>query len=146
VAQFRLAMCHQKQMRQAQRDQTETKEALKEYQAFFERYPNSPLMPEVRTKWREARDRLSTASYMVGFHYYRTRWYPGAIDRFKEVLKDDPDFSKRDAVYFYLGESLAKSKNTKAEAIPYFDKLLAEFAQSEFAADAKKRLMELNTQ
>ena len=66
VAQFHLAMCHQKQMRAAERDQTETKESLKEYQVFFDRYPNSPLMPEVRAKWREARDRLSMASYRVG--------------------------------------------------------------------------------
>jgi outer membrane assembly lipoprotein YfiO len=57
VAQFHLALCHQKQMRAAERDQTETRESLREYQVFFDRYPNSPLMPEVRAKWREARDR-----------------------------------------------------------------------------------------
>src|SRR5688572_24544171 len=44
VAQFHLALCHQKQMRAAERDQTETRESLKEYQVFFDRYPNSPLM------------------------------------------------------------------------------------------------------
>jgi outer membrane assembly lipoprotein YfiO len=77
LAQFHLALCHQKQMRAAERDQTETKDALKEYQVFFDRYPNSPLMPEVRAKWREARDRLSMASYRVGITYYRQRWYTG---------------------------------------------------------------------
>jgi len=146
LAQFHLAMCHQKQMRAAQRDQTETKETLKEYQVFFDRYPTSPLMPEVRMRWREARDRLSESSYLIGFHYYRTRWYPGAVDRFKEVLKEDPEYSRRDAVYFYLGESLAKDRNKRAEAIVYFDRLLSEFAQSEYLDDAKKRLDELNAQ
>jgi outer membrane protein assembly factor BamD len=145
VAQFRLALCHQKQMRAAERDQTETKESLKEYQVFFDRYPNSPLMPEVRKNWREARDRLSMASYRVGFHYYRSRWYPGAVDRFKEILKDDPEFSGRDAVYFYLADSLAKA-DKKAEAVPYFERLLSEFAQSEYVEDTKKRLQALNAQ
>ena len=145
IAQFRLALCHQKQMRAAERDQTETRESLKEFQVFFDRFPNSPLMPEVRMRWREARDRLSMASYRVGFHYYRSRWYPGAVDRFKEILKDDPEYSGRDAVYFYLADSLAKA-DKKAEAVPYFERLLSEFAQSEFVEDAKKRLQALNAQ
>ena len=67
---------------------------LKEFQVFFDRFPNSPLMPEVRKQWREARDRLSEASYRVGYHYYRQRWYPGAVDRFREVLRDDPEYSE----------------------------------------------------
>jgi len=152
VAQFHLALCHQKQMRAPERDQTETKESLKEYQVFFDRYPNSPLMPEVRAKWREARDRLSTASYQVGVHYYRSRWYPGAVDRFREVLKEDPEFTGRDGLYFYLADSLLKADGTadkksgKAQAIPYLERLLSEFAQSEYAEDAKKRLQELNAQ
>jgi outer membrane protein assembly factor BamD len=151
LAQFNLALCHQKQMRAAERDQTETKESLREYQVFFDRYPNSPLMPEVRAKWREARDRLSQASYRVGVHYYRVKWYPGAVDRFREVLKDDPEFTGRDGVYFYLADSLLKADTTadkkagKAQAIPYFERLLSEFAQSEFAEDAKKRLQALNS-
>lgn len=145
VAQFRLAMCHQKQMRAAERDQTATKESLKEFQAFFDRFPNSPLMPDVRAKYRLTRDRLSEASYRVGLHYYRSRWYPGAVDRFREVLKDDPEYSGRDGVYFYLADSLAKA-DKKAEAVPYFERLLSEFAQSEFAADTRKRLQELNAQ
>ena len=152
VAQFRLAMCHQKQMRAAERDQTETRESLKEYQVFFDRYPNSPLMPEVRARWREARDRLSMSSYRVGVHYFRSRWYPGAVDRFREVLKEDPEFTGRDGVYFHLAESLLRAdgtpdkKNGKAQAIPYLERLLAEFAESEFAEDAKKRLELLNAQ
>ena len=152
VAQFRLAMCHQKQMRAAERDQTETRESLKEYQVFFDRYPNSPLMPEVRARWREARDRLSMSSYRVGVHYFRSRWYPGAVDRFREVLKEDPEFTGRDGVYFHLAESLLRAdgtpdkKNGKAQAIPYLERLLAEFAESEFAEDARKRLELLNAQ
>ena len=71
--------------------QTKTREALKEFDVFFQKFPNSALTPEVRKNWRIARDRLSDASYGVGLHYYRVKWYPGAIDRFREVLRDDPD-------------------------------------------------------
>ena len=141
-AQYKLAMTYVKQMRAPARDQTPTKEGLKEFQAFFDRFPNSPLMPEVKKYWREARDRLSEASYLVGFHYYRQGWYPGAVDRFREVLRDDPEYAKRDAVYFYLAESLAKSQKP-AEAVPYFERVLNEFQQSEHTEEAKKRITQL---
>jgi outer membrane protein assembly factor BamD len=144
-AQYKLAMSHFEQMRAPERDQTETKAALAEFQAFFDRFPTSPLMPEVRLKWREARDRLSEASFRVGFHYFRTRWYPGAIDRFREVLREDPEYTRRDEVYFYLGESLARS-DKRAEAIPYFERLVAEFPKSERLADARDRLQALKVQ
>jgi len=143
-AQFRLAQTYVKQMKAPERDQSATKEALKEFQDFFDRYPQSQLTPEVRKEWREARDRLSEASYRVGVHYYRVHWYPGAVDRFREVLRDDPEFSKRDGVYFYLAESLART-DKKAEAVPYLERILAEFQQSEYTADTKKRLGELKT-
>lgn len=144
-AQYKLAMTHFEQMKAPERDQTETEGALREFQVFFDRYPMSPLMPEVRQKWREARDRLSEASFRVGLHYYRIRWYPGAIPRFREVLKQDPEFSGRDRLYFYLADSLARADN-KAEALPYFERLLAEFPASELAEDTRKRLEELKLQ
>lgn len=147
-AQYKLAMTHHRQMRAPARDQTETRDALKEFQAFFDRFPNSPLMPEVREKWREARDRLSEASYLVGVHYYRQRWYPGAVSRFKEVLTEDPSYTHRDDVYFYLGESLYKwgRAGMKEEALTYYDRLVKEFEVSERLEDAKKRLAELKAE
>ena len=128
-----------------ERDQTETKAALAEFDIFFQKFPNSALMAEVKQNWRTARDRLSAASYLVGLHYYRIRWYPGAIDRFREILKDDPAFTGRDAVYFYLAESLARTDKA-AEAIPYFERLLTEFDRSEHLEDAKVRLQVLKNQ
>jgi outer membrane protein assembly factor BamD len=144
-AQYKLAMSHYEQMRAPERDQTETREALREFDVFFERYANSPLAPEVKQKWREARDRLSEASFRVGLHYFRSRWYLGAIDRFREVLTQDPGYGGRDQVYFYLAESLVRT-DKKPEAIPYFERLLAEFPQSEHREDTVERLQALKTQ
>jgi outer membrane protein assembly factor BamD len=146
-AQYKLAMTHFEQMRAPERDQTETQAALREFQIFFDRYPMSPLTEEVRMKWREARDRLSRAELRVGIHYFRIKWYPGAIPRLRQVLSDDPQFSGRDEVYFYLAESLSRADRGKiAEAIPYYERLLAEFPQSQHLEDAKRRLEELKTQ
>lgn len=144
-AQYKIAMSHFQQMRAPDRDQSETRAALAEFDVFFQKFPNSPLTPEVKDRWRIARDRLSEASYRVGLLYYRLRWDPGAVSRFQEVLKDDPTYSGRDAVYFYLAESLARS-DKKAEAIPYLERLLAEFDRSEYLDEARERLEALKTQ
>lgn len=141
-AQFKLGMAHFKQMRSAQRDQTETREAVKELQTFVDRFPNSSLMPDAAARLREAKDRLDESNYLVGYFYYRQRWYPGAIARFRQVLQEDPEYTNRDALYFYLAESLVKMKQ-EAEALPYLEKLVAEFERSEYLQDAQRRITEL---
>lgn len=141
-AQYKLGMTHYRQMRGPQRDQTETREAIREFETFLERYPNSSLKPEVQQKLRESRDRLSTSEYQVGYFYYRQRWYPGAIDRLRSVIKSDPGFTSRDAAYYYLAESLLKVK-LDAEALPLYEKLIQEFEQSEYLELSKQRVAEL---
>lgn len=155
-AQYQLAYAFTEQMPRPERDQSATRDAQKELNTFVERYPNSQLMPEAQKKLREVKDQLSEASYRVGYYYYRVKWYKGAIDRFQEVLKTDADYTNRDAVYYYLAESLvreaellvkqgaadqAKAKN--AEALPYFERLLTEFEQSEYLERSKRRIAEL---
>jgi outer membrane protein assembly factor BamD len=144
-AQYKLGMSHFRQMRAAQRDQTETREAIREFENFVTRYPDSELMPEVKTKYREARDRLSESDYLVGYFYFRQRWYPGAIVRLKALLKDDPEYTGRDAVFYHLAESLARTSK-EAEALPYFERLVQEFESSEYLPLAQKRIAELKTQ
>jgi outer membrane protein assembly factor BamD len=141
-AQYKLSLAHFRQMRAPQRDQTETRETIKELETLVQRYPNSSLMPEAKAKLREARDRLSEADYLVGFFYFRQRWYPGAIDRFKAVLKQDAEYTGRDAVYFNLAESYVKIKRP-AEALPLYERLVEEFQQSEYLVEARKRITEI---
>jgi outer membrane protein assembly factor BamD len=138
-AQYKMGLAHYRQMRAPQRDQTETRAAIREFETFLVRYPNSSLRPEVESHLRDARDRLSTAEFEVGLHYYRISWFPGAVARFTAILTDDPAFTRRDSVFFYLGETLIKA-GRDAEALPYFERLLSEFQTSEYLQDATKRV------
>jgi outer membrane protein assembly factor BamD len=140
-AQYKLGMCHFKQMLAPDRDQTATKEAVAELTLFVQRYPQSSLLEGGRQKLREAQNRLTESEYKVGYFYWRNKWYPGAIERFKAVMKNDPEYPKRDAVYYYLGDSLVKM-GRRAEAVPYFDRLVTEFEESEFMAKTKLALKE----
>jgi outer membrane protein assembly factor BamD len=145
-AQFKLGMCHFYQMHGPDRDQSETQEAVAELTTFVERYGTSDmgdpdrakLIAEGRARLREARDRMSDANYRVAYFYLRTQKFPpAAIDRFNAILKTDPEYSRRDAVYFYLAEALIKMKRPK-EALPYLDRLIVEFESSEYLEDARK--------
>ena len=61
------------------------------------------------------------------------------------MLKDDPGFTGRDSVYFYLADSLVKVKK-EAEALPYLEKLVQEFEKSEHLVLAQKRIADLKAQ
>jgi len=141
-AQYKLAMTHFYQMRAAMRDQTETRDAIRELQAFMTRFPTSELAAEAREKLREAKDRLADWDAGVALHYFRIKWYPGVVGRLVPLLTADPEYTRRDAVFFYLGESLVKVQRP-AEALPYFERLVKEFEQSEFLELAQKRITEL---
>jgi outer membrane protein assembly factor BamD len=141
-AQLKLGMTFYYQMHGPERDQTETREAIRELTAFVERYPQDPLIDEGRARLREARDRLSQSEYRVGHFYWRSKWYPGAIDRFKAILAADPQFSSRDALYFHLADSLVRIQRP-AEALPLYEKLIAEFESSEYLPEAVRRSAEL---
>jgi outer membrane protein assembly factor BamD len=145
-AQFKLGMSHFYQMHGPDRDQTETQEAIAELSTFVERYgatdagdpDRAKLIEEGRARLREARDRLSDANYRVAYFYLKTQKFPpAAIDRFQAILKGDPEYSRRDAVYFYLAEALLAIKRP-AEALPYLDRLIVEFESSEYLEEARK--------
>lgn len=147
-AQYKLAMAHFYQMHGPERDQTETEEAITELTTFVTRYPppnDNGLMAEAKQHLREAKDRLSDSIYRVGFFYFRSKWYPGALDRLAEILKKDPEYSNRDAVYYYLAQSLLKV-GRPAEALPYLERLVAEFEQSEYLAKAQKDIADIKVE
>ena len=142
-AQYKLGMAHFYHMRAPARDQTETREAITELTAFVQRYPNSKLFPEASHNLRIAKDRLADHEYGVGLHYLRTRTSViGAIDRLAMILKNDPQYTRRDAVYYQLAQALLLLQQPAA-AIPYLEKLIAEFEQSEFLEKAKIQVGEL---
>jgi outer membrane assembly lipoprotein YfiO len=141
-AQYKIALGYANQMLGPERDPTPAQDALTACDTFLRNYTSSKYRPDVEKVKRQARDQLSGKDYKVGLQYYRINWYPGAVSRFKALLDADPEYSARDAVYFYLGEIYHKTKQD-AEALPYYDKLVKQFDKSEFLERAKKRIEEI---
>ena len=71
--------------------------------------------------------------------------YDGARDRLQEIIDTYPDFSRMDEVVFLMGEVFLKlGKNDKA--VDYYNKLLKDYADSEFAKKTRERLDELKVE
>ena len=141
-AQYKLGMIYFQRMRRPERDQSETKDAISQFRLFEARYPTSPLLDEVRARLREAEDRLSESNFIVGYFYYRNKWYPGAIDRFETILSEDPGYTGRDRIYFHLAHSYQES-DQHDEARAMLGRLLEEFPETEFVEDATRYMAEL---
>ena len=141
-AQYNIALAYSRQMLNPQRDQTATHDTIREVELFLQRYPSSALLPQAQALERVARDRLSQSEYEIGYFYARFNVCVGAIDRFRGLLLKDPAFTNRDGVYFHMAECMVKMGNV-AEALPWFERVLVEFEQSEFLERAKRRIAEI---
>ena len=75
-------------------------------------------------------------------YYSKRKAYAGAKDRLLEVAATYPEYTKIDEVYFILGECLVKT-NEPAKAREFFERLLEERPESEFARRARERLASL---
>ena len=141
-AQYRIGLAYTRQMLSPQRDQTATRDAIRELDTFMQRFPASPLRTEVAALERQAKDRLSQSEYEIGYFYARYNVCVGALDRFRSILVTDPAYSRRDGVYFQMAECLLKM-GSPAEALPWYERLTAEFQKSEYLERARKRVLEL---
>jgi len=70
------------------------------------------------------------------------KYYPGAIGRLKPLVESDPGYTNRDAAFYYLGESFVAVQQPAA-ALPYFERIVKEFEQSQYLERAHKRVDEL---
>ena len=143
-AQFKLAMVHHHQMRPPTRDQTWTQSAIREFEVFLERHPNSEMVDEVQGYLQEAKDRLSESEFIVGRYYHRIEWWPGAIERLDTLLTTNPEFASRESEHFYLADAFYQGGEFP-QALSAFQTLLEEFPGTEFNEEAAAALADIET-
>ena len=152
-AQMQLGMVHFNQMLNPQRDQTETKEAIKEFQTFVDRYPRQPA--HQRSAEAPARKQGSAVGLgpagrqLLPQHPELLRAPKTAI---RGILKNDPEYTPERLPVLLPGGNPRKVRHPtkKTEALPYYERLLEEYEQSEHLEEAKRRIdrlkQELNVQ
>ena len=137
-AQFQIGEAYFRRKNGPDRDQTDTREALTEFQRLLDLYPQSPYAEQARARITEARQSLARSEFMAGHFYQKTRELCRAsIARYQVILKEYPDYKSTDEVLFRLSECLQAS-GRGTEAMPHLSRLLEEYPNSPFADQAKQ--------
>jgi outer membrane protein assembly factor BamD len=137
-AQFQIGEAYFRRRNGPDRDQTDTREAVAEFQRLLDLYPQSPYGEQSRARITEARQSLARAEFLAGYFYQRTRELCRAsIARYELVLKEYPDYRALDEVLFRLAECLQAS-GRGPEALPHLGRLLEEYPNSSWAGQARE--------
>ncbi len=141
-ARYQIAMTFYNRMHKPGRDQTNTLKAIEEFEKLLKDYPYAKEVEDAKAKLKKCKDYYTEHIYMIGLHYYKFKSYKAAVNRFKEALEYNPDFSKIDRLYFYLGDALIQTKDIE-EGKAYFSKLISSYPNSKYTKRAKKKLEKL---
>ena len=138
-AMLQIAMVSYKQMERPDRDQQRTREAVEKFNDMLRTFPRSALRPEAEKHLQEATDRLARHDHVVARYYAKRKSWTAAIQRLNFVIDTYPGYTDRDAAFFDLGYALEKL-GRNGEARLYFERVVSEFPQSDYADRAKRRL------
>ncbi len=141
-AQLMVALTHVRQMQKPDRDPTQALMAEIELENFISTYPDSQLLDEAKDMLRGVQEVLSESILKVANFYSTTRSYPAAIDRYREVLEEYPDYSRTPEALYKLAEAMRNNDNA-GEAIIYYSRVIRDHPLAEEVASAKERLTEL---
>ena len=141
-AQLRIAMTHYRQMEKPDRDPTQARAAEKEFKAFIENFPDSPLLNEASQYLRDVQEVLGFGDLSVAKVSYDRRNYKGAFQRAANVIRKYPDFSRQDEALYVLGRVSEKRQNVIAAGY-YYSLVVRYHPLSRFESESRKMLEKL---
>jgi outer membrane protein assembly factor BamD (BamD/ComL family) len=109
--------------------------------------PDAVVIPEIKRSIavmdeEAAERRFNIANYCFRLYKERGSGLKGAQSRFSEIVERYPNYSKIDAVLFFLAETYFFDKDGKS-ATGCYQRLLAEHPNSEYADEARTRIREI---
>jgi len=143
-AMLKVAESEMRQMGLSDRDITHARKAEQRLKALLQQYPQTNLRPIVEDRLRESQESLAMHNLQVArFYYVRYETHKGGLkgsqSRLKEIVDKYPNFSLRDEVLFRLGTTFQQEEEPD-EAAKYYQDLLRNFPNSDYADKAKEQL------
>jgi outer membrane protein assembly factor BamD len=145
-AMLKVAEAEMRQMGLSDRDVTHARKAEQRLKSLMQQYPKTQLMPDVQDRLREVQENLAMHNLGVARFYYDARYnkgrgtgLKGAQSRLKEIVEKYPQFSYMDEVLFRLGTTYQLEEEPD-EAAKYYQNLLKDYPNSEFAEKARDQL------
>jgi outer membrane protein assembly factor BamD len=138
-AQTQAGMCSLKQVNHPSRDQSQTRQAIADFEVVTARYADSPFARAARGLLADATSRLGESEFLVGRFYLRRKAWEAAAERFRRVVQQYPDYHAMDKVLFHLGRALVAG-NGDVEGRLYLDQLITEYPGSPWVGEARRLL------
>jgi outer membrane protein assembly factor BamD len=136
---FRSALCHERQIKATNRDQTATREAIVFLDQLLVSHPYSDYSLEAENMWRELQLRLAENIEGIADFYRSRDEYEAAAERYRMLLNDYPGLGLDARVLFKLGLCYAEM-NRLDEADRIFRTISTHYSDSRYAFKARKKL------
>ncbi len=154
--QFQSAYCYYKNSPNVRLDQTDTENAINEFQLFINMFPSSPKVEEATRFMDELRDKLVEKAYMNANLYFNLGTYMGnnyqaAVITAQNTLKEFPATKYREELSFLILESKfiqavnsvsEKKEERVRDTIDEYYSFVNEFADSKFMKKAERILQQ----
>ncbi|MBL7893026.1 MAG: outer membrane protein assembly factor BamD [Bacteroidia bacterium] len=126
-------------------DQTDTRAAIREFQAFVNQFPKSTRVAEANEIIGKLHNKLEIKAYEIAKQYYHTTNYKSAIVAIANVTKDFPDSKYNEELSFLLVKShylltINSIDSKKAErlqsTVDAYQKFVDKYPKSSYLKDA----------
>ena len=138
---LRSALCRERQMHTANRDQTATRDALLHLDRLLAKYPHSPEAREAEILWRDLRTRLAENVAQIAEFYQEREEYESAAERYRSMLNEYPGLGLDARALYNLGVCYLEMWRTE-EAERIFQSIVQNYRDSEYAGEAAARIAE----
>jgi outer membrane protein assembly factor BamD len=105
---YQQGMCHFLRMNSIDRDQTSTKDALKEFERLGREFPTDPFSLMAQRRIRRCFINLAEYEFYVGHFYFKTGRYQAALRRFEYLMTHYPDYGQYEKALAYMARCKEK--------------------------------------
>jgi outer membrane protein assembly factor BamD len=140
---YRSALCHERRVHSAIRDQTATRDALGFLDQLLATYPYSEYASEAEAMWRELRATHADQVKRIGDFYMQRDEWESAAERYRTLLNEYPGLGL-DAVALYRLGVCYQEMNRLDEAESIYQAVVQNYRDSEVASDAADRIAGMN--
>ena len=136
---LRSAQSHFEQISSADRDQTNTREALDYLNRLLSSYPFAPETEEGEQLMRALRGQLARNVMKTGDFYLQRDEYSAAASRYREVINDYPGLGLDPEALYKLGVCYSHMRR-RDEALRLFHVVVENYATSDLAVLAREQI------
>ncbi|MGD0076268.1 MAG: outer membrane protein assembly factor BamD [Candidatus Binataceae bacterium] len=143
LASYYLGMAYFDQIHRPDQDQSNTANALAQFQALERRFPESEFARLAQDRIEICRETLARNEEIIGEFYYQRAQFRAAESRLAELMQKYPDTPIAPGALYELAVTLEK-EGKKYSAAQAFAAVQRHFPDSKYAANASRELKELN--